>query len=58
MREVETLEKLAAMFPERGRAQVDLNDPQMQKKVANLVRDAYAWEKKGIAFIEEALTQM
>lgn len=58
MREVETLEKLAAMFPERGRAQVDLNDPQMQKKVANLVREAYAWEKKGIASIEEALTQM
>ena len=57
-REVESLNKVAEIFPSRGRAQVDLQDPQVKKKVTALVREAYAWEQKGVALLEEALAEM
>ena len=57
-REVESLNKVAEIFPSRGRAQARLSDPQVKKKIAALVREAYAWEKKGVALLEEALTEM
>ena len=57
-REVAFLDELAEIFPYRGRAQADLEDPQVRKKVATLVREAYAWERKGVALLEEALAEM
>ncbi len=57
-REVESLNKVAEIFPSRGRAQAELSDPQVKKEVTALVREAYAWEKKGVALLEEALTEI
>lgn len=57
-REAKFLEELAAMFPFRGRVQVDLQDPRMREKVATLVREAYSWEQKAAALLEEALAEM
>ena len=56
--EVTFLDQLAEIFPYRGNAQADLQDPQVKKKVATLVREAYTWEQKGVALLEEALAEM
>ena len=57
-REVESLEELAEMFPYRGSAPTDLQDPRVRKKVATLVREAYTWEQRAVAQLEEALAEM
>ena len=57
-REVELLEEVAVIFPSRGRAQAQLSDPEVKKKIIALVREAYTWEKKGVVLLEEALAEM
>jgi len=57
-REAGFLGELAEIFPYRGRAQVSLEDPQASTKVASLIREAYTWEQKGVALLEEALSGM
>jgi uncharacterized protein (DUF362 family) len=57
-REAESFQDIAEIFPNRGRAQADLGDPQVQKRVADLVRAAYTWDRKAVALLEEALAQM
>jgi len=57
-KEVAYLDKVAELIPYRGIPQVDLEDPQAREEIGELLRQAYAWERKAIESIESALAMM
>ena len=56
--EVEQLDQLAKMFPQRGRSASDISDPAVAQTAAAKVRAAYHWERQGVESLAQALAAM